>query len=146
MATTFDELHDLFIMQVDDYELGLIELDDLNKVLDKYVLNGLLTIQEVSPTIFEELNVSERRFNVDLSMQINLLIAKAMKLEWVKEKLYSEELMRKSIGDRDYKAVQGTDYLREIQSLSDKLNNEIRNDLMRIAYLEPNIISGFADG
>ena len=57
-----------------------------------------------------------------------------MKLECVREKKYSEELMRKSIGDRDYKAVQGTDYLKQLTSVESELRKEIKRDLIDYSY------------
>ncbi|TAS75880.1 hypothetical protein BV280_15635, partial [Lactiplantibacillus plantarum] len=60
--------------------------------------------------------------------------AKAMKLEWVREQTYSEELMRKSIGDRDYNATQGYQYLDRLLTMGKQLEKEIIMNLNRIEY------------
>lgn len=146
MATKFDTIYDMFLSQIDDYELSLVGDDVLPHIFKRYLTNSMLTIQEVSPSPIDSINFNESQFNETLSLQMQLLIAKAMKLEWVKEKLYSEELMRKSIGDRDYQAVKGTDYINSLTTLSNNLGAEIRNDLMRFSYLEDNAIEGFMNG
>ena len=146
MATKFDTIYDMFLSQIDDYELSLVGDDVLPYIFKRYLTNSMLTIQEVSPSPIDSINLNESQFDDTLSLQLQLLIAKAMKLEWVKEKLYSEELMRKSIGDRDYQAVKGTDYINSLTDLSNNLGLEIRNDLMRFSYLEDNAIEGFMNG
>ena len=146
MATKFDTIYDMFLSQIDDYELSLVGDDVLPYIFKRYLTNSMLTIQEVSPSPIDSINLNESQFDDTLSLQLQLLIAKAMKLEWVKEKLYSEELMRKSIGDRDYQAVKGTDYINSLTDLSNNLGSEIRNDLMRFSYLEDNAIEGFMNG
>ena len=54
-----------------------------------------------------------------------------MKLEWLRDRIYQEDLMRQNIGDRDYKAVQGTAYLDSLRVLANQLLDEIRRDLLR---------------
>lgn len=49
-------------------------------------------------------------------------------------KLHSADLMRKEIGDRDYKAVQGTNYLKELSKLDDKIEDEIRRYSVEYTY------------
>lgn len=133
MATKFQEVYGYFLSQIDDLDLQKLSRETFDEVLKKYMLNGLLHVQEAN-TDFMDVDVENEQFNNDLQFAEMLLVAKAMKLSWASEKRYSEELMRKAIGDRDYKAVQGTDYLKELGDMESQLRKEIREDVMRHAY------------
>lgn len=133
MATKFANIYSLFLPQIDDLELDGLEQSELELILRDYLLNGLLTVQETMSDVLD-VDMESNQFNVELPLAEQLLIAKAMKLEWVSEKKYAEELMRKSLGDRDYKAVQGFDYLNELTRVEKDLRQEIRASLLTYAY------------
>lgn len=133
MATQFSDIYDLFLAQIDDYELGSIDPEEIDIVVEKYLINGLITLQETI-TDLEDVDLDKKQFNTTLTLADKILISKSMKLEWLREKKYSEELMRKSIGDRDYKAVQGIDYLKTLSSVEEGLKKEIRSLITDRSY------------
>lgn len=122
MNTKFSEIYALFLSQIDDYELAQADEEDVNFVLRGYLNTGFVHIYD----IFSDMDMLEDEFNQKLSMAEKLICAYAMKVAWQSEKLNSEELMRKAIGDRDYNAVQGNGYLKELRALNDSLRNELR--------------------
>ena len=141
MATKFSDIYDLFLGQIDDYTI--VELDDaeVEILIEKYLINGLITVySQLSDTL--DIDHAKKEFTSDLPLFIKILLAKSMKLEWVREKKYSEELMRKSIGDRDYKAVQGTDYLKQLTSVESELKKEIKRDLIDYSYGNTSLYGG----
>lgn len=73
-------------------------------------------------------------FADDLNSQEQFILALCMKKAWLSPKLHSADLMRKEIGDRDYKAVQGTNYLKELSKLDDKIEDEIRRYSVEYTY------------
>lgn len=133
MTTKFSEISDLFLAQIDDYELADLDEEEIDIVVEKYLINGLLTVQS-SISDFEDVDLEKKQFNTTIPLAEKIILAKTMKLEWVSEKKYSEELMRKSIGDRDYKAVQGTDYLKTLTSVEDGLRKEIKQLIINRSY------------
>lgn len=133
MATPFSEIYDLFLAQIDDYELGELDPEEIDIVVEKYLINGLVSVQSLVTDI-EDVDLQNKQFNQSIPLMEKVLLAKAMKLEWVREKKYSEELMRKSIGDRDYKAVQGTEYLKELTTVEENLKKEIRHAITERSY------------
>ena len=145
MTTTFKEIYSLFLSQVDDYDFSMIGQDELDYIMEGYLLSALLTVQEVWTDMFD-VDTTSKNFNIKLSLAEKLLLAKAMKLEWVREKKYSEELMRKDIGDRDYKAVQGTSYLEKLTMVEIELKKEIRNELMKYSYSSREKFGGLLNG
>lgn len=141
MAVKFKDVYGLFLSQITDYELGSLDREEIEVVAKMYLLNSLLTIQETITDVMD-IDMEKEEFKQDLTFAEQLLLAKAMKLTWVREQKYKEELMRKSIGDRDYKAVQGTDYLKVLTTVESELYTEIRRELMRDSWGKPNSYSG----
>lgn len=133
MATPFSEIYDLFLAQIDDYELSELDPEEIDIVIEKYLINGLVSVQSLVTSI-DDVDLQKKQFNQTIPLMEKILLAKAMKLEWVREKKYSEELMRKSIGDRDYKAVQGTEYLKELTNVEKNLKEEIRHAITERSY------------
>lgn len=133
MATQFSEIYSLFVVQIDDYEWKQLTREQLEAVAQKYLLNALLTVQDVVTDIYD-FDLEAGHFNSDFEYPEKLLLAKAMKLEWVKEKKYSLELMRKSLGDRDFKATQGYPYLNSLTGVEAALEKEIRTHLIRNSF------------
>lgn len=130
MATSFEEINSLFLSQITDYELFNYSREELAMAADQYLIRSLVNIQELETNV-QDIDVENKQFNTDLSIIEKLIIAKSMKYEWVQDRIYQENLMRQNIGDRDYKAVQGTAYLDSLRVLSNNLSREIRRDLLR---------------
>ena len=108
--------------------------DELSEVLYGYLDAGRVVFSTYITKDFYDDNVEEQRFNIKLSrVEINLL-AKAMKLEWIREHRNSEELMRKAIGDRDYSATQGYQYLESLGKMESQLSREIESTINKIEY------------
>ena len=95
---------------------------------------GVLVFDTYIDKDFTDVNEDEKHFNFKLSrLEINIL-AKAMKLEWVRMNKHSEELIRKAYGDRDFSATQGYRYLDELQIMETQLNKEIRAEINELEY------------
>ena len=135
MTTKFSEVFTLFLGQVDDYDLAIVGDDELDQVLTRYLMNSLSNLQD-SMTDIDSIDFENNDFGADLKFVEKSIFAKAMKLEWLREKVYSAELMQKAIGDRDFSAVQGYNYLKEMSSLEQDLEKQIRGHLMEYSYRE----------
>ncbi|MBS4462304.1 hypothetical protein JXA27_06995 [Aerococcaceae bacterium zg-B36] len=133
MATKFQEIYPLFLSQIDDYEMSQLEDNELEVLIKPYLLVAIITCQRTISDI-DEVNEEEEYFEKDLTLQEKILLAKAMKLEWIREKKFNLELMRKSLGDRDYKAIQGTDYLKELTNVEATLRKEVTQELIEYTY------------
>lgn len=132
--TYYEEVYKLFLGSVDSYEMNMMDDDELEERLYDYMDRGRIILETNSSIDFYDDNPAEKRFNFKLKGYEKTLLAKAMKLEWVREQTYSEELMRKSIGDRDYNATQGYQYLDRLLTMGKQLEKEIIMNLNRIEY------------
>lgn len=135
MTTKFSEVFSLFLTQVDDGELSIVDADEMDYVLEKYLANSIPELEE-SMLDLESVSFENKDFGVTFSHNEKSIIAKSMKLEWLRTKLNSAELMVKSIGDRDFNSVQGFNYLREIGEIERDLKKDIRDYAIKHSYRE----------
>jgi len=136
MSTSFIQINKKFLGLVDDYELGLIEDIELNEVLFNYLdLAKSLYFPQCKKDLenyTETDGVGE--FAEDLTSQEQYILALGMKKAWLSSKLNNADLMRKEIGDRDYKAVQGTTYIKELSKLDAQIEDEIHRYAVAYTY------------
>jgi len=133
MATNFSEVYALFLGQIDDYELASVEQVELEQVMLRLLINSLTSLQSMDID-FDSVDMANNNFGVDLTFTEKSIVAKALKLEWVREKKYSADFMYKAIGDRDFTAVQGDKYLKQLGETEADLEREIRMYQIEYSY------------
>lgn len=142
MATKFSEIYSLFLSQIDDYDLIQVSEEEMDGVIEDYLRNCFVHLQHMMIEV-TDIDFEGKTFNTDLNYIEKTLVSKAMKLEWVGGKKHSGELMRKSIGDRDYKAIQGVDYLKGLSDVEEKLRNEIDRIMIDYSYSKDDFFGGW---
>lgn len=135
MATSFHEIYKKFLGLVDDYELGLVSTEELNEVLFGYLDKARSLHFPQCKKDLEEIteNMGIGEFKADLTSQEQHILALGMKKAWISPKLNSADLMAVAIGDRDYKAVQGTSYLKELSKLDAQIEDEVHRYAVQYA-------------
>ena len=133
MNTKFSEVFSLFLGSIDDGELATISAEEMDYVLIRYLVNCIPSLIEADFNA-DEIDFEKQEFGTKLGFEERSLVAKAMKLEWVREKRYSSDLMQKAIGDRDFTAVQGDKYLKELGAVEKELQKEIRDYIIRLSF------------
>lgn len=113
---------------IDDYELGLITSEELNEVMFLYLDESRSMYFPQCAKSLDEITVSQGvgEFNETLNSQEQFILALGMKKAWLSSKINNADLMSKDIGDRDYKAIQGTNYIKELSKLNNLIKDEIR--------------------
>lgn len=136
MTTSFDEIYRKFLKMVDDYELDLVSPEELNEILFDYLDTArslyFPQCKKDLDNIVESIGIGN--FTVTLTSQEQHILALGMKKAWISPKKLSVDLMRKDIGDRDYKAVQGFNYLKELEMIDIRIENEIRRYAVEYTY------------
>lgn len=132
--TYFNEVYQAFLGMIDSYELASISDDELMSVLWGFLDTGRNRLYAYISKDFYDVDNEHDRFNFKCTHAEIGLLAKCMKLEWVSTVKHSEELMRKSIGDRDYKAQQGYQYLEKLQAMENQLKTDIKNTMNEMEY------------
>ena len=132
--TYYEEVYKAFLNSVESYDLYQMDNDELEERLYGYMDAGRVALETYISADFFDDDIEAKRFNFKMKRYEIILLAKSMKLEWIREQKHSQELMRKSIGDRDYSSTQGYQYLDRLQAMEKQLSNEIRTTVNRIEY------------
>lgn len=163
MAVDYKDIYDKFTIDIDDSDLGLVSDIELNNILFKYLekaramyfpqctkdLNDVtVTISDIDTIIgigddAFVINEISAKFNQDLTNQEQHILALGMKKAWLSSKKYSADLMVKDVGDRDYNAVQGFNYLKVLITLDSELEDEIRSYGTSYTYSVEELRKGF---
>lgn len=127
VATTFQSIYKKFLGLIDDYELALVNDEELNEVLFGYLdMARSLHFPQCTKDLEKLTEVKGvGEFEADLTSQEQSILALGMKKTWLSSKVNSADLMTKDIGDRDYKAIQGTSYIKELSKLDKTIEDEI---------------------
>jgi hypothetical protein len=127
VATPFSSIYNKFLALVDDYELAIPDDEQLNEVLfmflDKARSLHFPQCKKDLEKLTEQNGVGE--FEEDLTSQEQFILALGMTKAWISPKVKNADLMSKAIGDRDYKAVQGTTYIKELSKLEKQIEDEV---------------------
>ncbi len=126
MATSFQTIYKKFLSLIDDYELGLVSPEELNEVLYEYLDTAKVLFPQCKKDL-EKYTVENGigEFEETLDSNEVYILSLGMKKAWISPKLNSADLMTKDIGDRDYKAIQGTSYLKELSRLEKEYEEEV---------------------
>lgn len=136
MATRFHDIYNMFLNQITTSEFAGLSEEDFDEVLEQYLLSALLVVQE-SMTDVMDVDMENKVFNNDLHLTEQIILAKAMKLSWLRKQKYAEDLMRQQVSDRDYKVESGALYLKNLGEQEKALATEIRIDLVKFSYSRP---------
>lgn len=130
MGTPFEKVFKIFLGQIDDYELAIPEEEELNEILCGYLDTARSLHFKQCRKDLENVIVNPDftgYFVEELSQEEQQILAMGMKKAWISTKLHSADLMSRAIGDRDFKAVQGTNYIKELSKLENDIEQKIRN-------------------
>lgn len=137
--TYFEEIYSLFLGTIDSYYLSKMDDDELKANLFGYLQNALINFSTYISKDITDIDTDEQRFNIKLTLYEKTILAKGMKLEWVRLQKHSEELMEKAIGDRDYSAVQGYQYLDRLAAMESSLKREIKSLINNLEYSDSDL-------
>ncbi|MED3976202.1 hypothetical protein P4639_22650 [Priestia megaterium] len=128
MATSFSSIYAKFLGLVDDYELAIPEDEQLTEVLFGYLDMARSLYFPQCKKDLDKVTLGENglgEFTEDLTSQEQFILALGMTRAWIAPKLKNADLMSKAIGDRDYKAVQGNPYLKQLGQLELQIDKEV---------------------
>ncbi|KRL91688.1 hypothetical protein [Limosilactobacillus ingluviei] len=144
--TYFEEVYRVFLGTIESYYFSKMDDEELSETLFGYLNNGISVFSTYISKDFTDLDQEKGRFNFKLSRIEITILARAMKLEWVRSHKYSQELMEKAIGDRDYAAVQGYQYLDRLSAMDKSLQREIKTLINELEYADEELYGDMLNG
>lgn len=140
MNTKFEDIFSLFFSQIDDYTFASASDELIQYELEKYLTNSYMSVYHMMGSL--DIDFEGKEFSRELTMMEKIIFAKSMSAEWTLKKLNSEELMVKSIGDRDYKAIQGFTYLKQLREEYNSKLKDIDRAIIDYTYNNEDMSGG----
>lgn len=141
MQTKFGEVFGAFLNRINDYDYAnKLSKEDLDYVLTTFLESSVATFNEASGEEYDDflLDKEAKMFDRELKrIEIDIL-AHLMVVEYLKPNLYTTELLRQVLSDRDYKVYSQANQMNQLKDLYEltkreanvKMNNYLFNRLV----------------
>lgn len=134
MATPFSDVYERFLESISDSMFAKLTDTDLTEILYNYLNKSVSLEFRQCKKDLQNIDKTLEQFNEDLTDEEQWIIALGMVLAYLSTKKYKEELMRQSLGDRDYKASSPQDLLRVLLELEKDTRNQLKSYIRKYTY------------
>ena len=138
MATEFQKIYDKFLFQVRDLEFDLLLDDELEQILYNYLENATIEFKQCRQDL-NDIDDIMGQFNQNLTSEEIYIVSLGMVLHWLRPKINREELLKQSIGDRDYKLASNYLTLGKLMDRELMIQNNLKNYISRYQYIAKDI-------
>jgi hypothetical protein len=131
--TPFEDIYDLFLMQIQDYKLDKLyntSDDEFKLYLQGFLLLSLMDFDNCSKDL-NEYDLDLQQFDVDLSMTEKTILSKLMVIQWLTKEIQNITALNNFLNNTDFKMYSNANLLKEKSAYKDKLREEIHQDLTR---------------
>lgn len=122
MATPYSDVYNAFIFKVEAYKLISMLEENREKILNRYLES---VCRKVQRKCAEYIDLSNRdndlqEFTIDIDEDMIEILAECMVAEWLKPKIYSDELLESRLNTKDFtefspaKLIEHTRYVYEM--------------------------------
>lgn len=105
MATSYDEIYDLFLVSVRDYNLDNLFAATptaFNNYLEGFLIKAIPNFYNCSKDL-EDRNDSTQTFNITLTTQEKVILSNIMVYEWIAKEIQDINQMNLALNDTDFK-------------------------------------------
>lgn len=129
MATSYSDIYQAFMFKIEGYKLLMLLTEDREKIINIYMTAVCRKIQKKCK---KYVNLADRddvmqQFNTDIDEDMIDIIAECMITEWLKPKIYSDELLESRLNTKDFtefspaKLIEHTRYVYEMSEKTSKV-------------------------
>lgn len=132
MATSFTDIYDIFLVQVQDYKIDILA-DAGASNLNNYLLGFLrLAIDRFSRYCLQDIkttaNYDTQQFSITLNLENQIMLAKEMKVFWIEREVQDVLQIKALLTDADFKRHSESSNLKEKRILQDKIMEQVSQD------------------
>lgn len=124
MPTPFLIVYDKFLtFSSDNTFLERLSIEHQEEILQSFLLKAISEFD--SSQIELDYDLENNEFINELSEDEINILAEYMNLYWIRRLLQDEELLRKSIGDRDYTIYSPANHMKNLSEVEDSVNKRV---------------------
>ena len=124
MATTLDQIADLFLAKIQDYKITTLFQTSGSQAVNTYVEPWLLdSIDDFSLICDQTLSYSRstQAFSLDLSQKNQNVLSRLMQKYWLEKEVYNIIQMQNHLQDKDFKTYSAANNLEKKLNLLDEV-------------------------
>ena len=121
MATSYSQIYTAFIYKIEGYKLMALVTDDREKLINTYLTAAC---RKAYKKCLDYVDLSKRddiiqEFDEDLEDDMIDILAECMVCEWLKPKLYSDELIESRLNTKDFTEFSPAKLIEQIRNVYD---------------------------
>lgn len=142
MSTPFGEIYSVFLNDITDKKLvDLLTPDELGDVLEDYLRESVSIHFKQCKKDLRDIDDTLKQFNVDLTHEEKVILAKGMKLKWLASNfIANESRLVSNLTTKDYKIFSPANHLKILLEINRDTQAEIKR--LVISYLYDHMIYG----
>lgn len=133
MSTTYDNIYDLFLSSITDYELNELSVGDLETDLHKFLKKAISDFKYAESGLLDRDDVS-KSFNNELTDLEQQILSKFMLVHWLSPHILRLENVRNELGNKDFRLYSPANFLEKITNLKKYLIHEAVDDMVFYYY------------
>lgn len=104
IATSYSEIYEAFIYKIEGYKLMMLLQEDRENIIAKYMKAVCRKIYKKCKKYVDLMDKDDEleQFNTDIDEDVIDIIAESMVTEWLKPKIYSDELLESRLNVKDF--------------------------------------------
>lgn len=127
MQTSYEEIYELFLSKISDFEMASLEDDEILEYCSKFLQSALANIRSFDNDLTQR---DEEEFLVELTDIEKEVITSQMVVEWINSKLNTATLLTLFVGTKDENMASQANFINSLSELRDK-QRAIVNRLIR---------------
>lgn len=124
MATPFYNIHNMFLSEIKDYTLLDFDVEDREEILNDLRIKAETQFKQCKNNLSDK-DEELKQYNLDLTIEEQLIIAILMKKFWMSDKIYNLSLLEQKMTPKDWKLTSQAEHLLRLTVLMKELNSEV---------------------
>lgn len=133
MATPFNEIYPLFLAQITDYNLALMDDDSLDENMQLWLLGAIGYFSNCKHDL-SEFNLDSKTFTADLNHMEKQILSRFMLTLYLDTHLLKEDLLKQNLNSKDYRVYSPANQLKALIETKSKINSEANVLMSRYSY------------
>jgi len=138
MATPFGDIYTLFLSQVTDYELAVMDETSLDENLQFWLMSAIGFFSNCRQDI-SEFDLTAKQFIADLTINEKQILSKFMVVVYLDTHLIKEDLMKQTLNSKDYRMYSPANQIKALIEIKSKINSEANTLMSRYSYSLKNL-------
>lgn len=134
MATTYDEIHSVFLNKITDYDILKYIDDERKDLLNSYLISSCTKFKRACKIDLNDRDNVLETFNQTLDDEIIEILATGEIYYWLSPKVLNTENLKNYLNTKDFQQFSHANLLKELQSLKNTIYKEFKQNIINYSY------------